>query len=189
VPQRPTARSYVPLSKVFVTRDDPTAPPGCRPRQVAGLLQTFLDAFNRGDEARLRRFFHRDESGWKFQWYRLGDVGFYPADAEELFAYFERRHEHHERLRLVKAGMGTRQPGHVGGFLILERSADDLGRGSEEPQLIHGKADLDCETQTINLWSMTGKKVDGEVDVRAPWPCPIPPDWKPAEAAIVCAES
>ena len=35
-----------PAGETVVTRDDPTLPAGCSPRQVAGLIMRFFDAFN-----------------------------------------------------------------------------------------------------------------------------------------------
>jgi hypothetical protein len=48
---------------VVVTRNGASLP-ACLPREVAELLLTFLDAFNRSDEVQLGRFF-----GPQFRWY------------------------------------------------------------------------------------------------------------------------
>ncbi len=42
---------------MIVTSDDDSLPDGCRPRQVAGLVISFVNAFNSGDQASLSRIF------------------------------------------------------------------------------------------------------------------------------------
>ena len=44
-------------TRVFVTSDDASFPDGCHPRQVAGLVISFVNAFNSGDQASLSRIF------------------------------------------------------------------------------------------------------------------------------------
>ncbi len=49
-PVDPAARpGREPATKVVVTSDDASLPDGCHPRQMAGLVIDFIDAFNRGD--------------------------------------------------------------------------------------------------------------------------------------------
>ena len=38
---------------MIVTSDDASLPDGCHPRQVAGLVISFVNAFNSGDQASL----------------------------------------------------------------------------------------------------------------------------------------
>src|SRR3712207_3881748 len=49
-------------TKVIVTSDDASLPDGCRPRQVAGLVISFVNAFNSGNQASLSRIFFLSES-------------------------------------------------------------------------------------------------------------------------------
>jgi hypothetical protein len=44
-------------TKVLVTSADASLPDGCHPRQIAGLVIDFIDAFNSGDQERLARLF------------------------------------------------------------------------------------------------------------------------------------
>jgi hypothetical protein len=44
-------------TKVLVTSDDASLPDGYHPRQIAGLVIDFIDAFNSGDQERLARLF------------------------------------------------------------------------------------------------------------------------------------
>ncbi|CAN5780625.1 hypothetical protein BH23ACT11_BH23ACT11_24740 [soil metagenome] len=52
--QGATARErYEPTEQIIVTRDDPSLPDGGRPREVAGLIINFFEAFNDGDQESL----------------------------------------------------------------------------------------------------------------------------------------
>src|SRR5829696_8184833 len=44
-------------TRAIVTSDDASLPDGCHPRQVAGLVISFVNAFNSGDQASLSRIF------------------------------------------------------------------------------------------------------------------------------------
>ena len=52
---------YQEPTRVIVTSDDASLPDGCHPRQVAGLVISFVNAFNSGDQASLSRIFFLSE--------------------------------------------------------------------------------------------------------------------------------
>lgn len=148
-------------------------PPGCKREEVTRLVERFLDAFNRGDQEQLARFF-----GPRFEWYSVGDgkrhslaynpngglrVGGFPAGLEVtvghqdlLLPYFAQRHAEGERLRLRELSSnyeGVRDIAHI--TYTLDRTADDLapapGAAARETT---GKGAIDCRDQTLMVWSM-----------------------------------
>src|SRR5215216_3215823 len=76
--------SQEPTTKVIVTSDDASLPDGCHPRQIAGLVIDFIDAFNRGDQERLSRLFFVSEGPsppdfsergyYPWSWYSVSEV-------------------------------------------------------------------------------------------------------------------
>src|SRR5215203_4902698 len=108
------------LTRVIVTSDDASLPDGCHPRQVAGLVISFVNAFNSGDQASLSRIFFLSEgpsppdfaerSYDPWSWYTVSEVdtkgriksGFVTYDQGELLRYFAKRHRQGEQLRLLK---------------------------------------------------------------------------------------
>ena len=184
---------------VVVTREDFTAPSRCRPSEVAERIVAFFDAFNRGDQEALARFFGAD-----FRWYAVADgagAGFlaYNPEAEArlmsagkdakagtaqetVLPYLAERHAHGEQLRLLSVSVSATPQEHEPAVWIhynVSRRADDLkpGRGGAE-QVAHGKGLVKCQTQTIAVWNMT----PGEM---APV-CPAPPSGSAPTAVIVC---
>jgi hypothetical protein len=97
-------------TKVLVTSDDASLPDGCHPRQIAGLVIDFIDAFNSGDQERLARLFFvsegpsppdfSEEGYYPWSWYSVSEVGaggriqdgFVTYDQRELLRYFAQRH-------------------------------------------------------------------------------------------------
>lgn len=99
--------SYRPTEKVIITKDNPSLPGGCRPREVAGLITNFFDAFDRGDQGKLSRFFV--QKGPTPGLYNAGPVprkGFGTYHRDALLKYFVKRHEHREHLRLLEVAVG-----------------------------------------------------------------------------------
>ena len=108
---------------MIVTSDDASLPDGCRPRQVAELVISFVNAFNSGDQASLSRIFFVSEgpsppdfaerSYDPWSWYTVGEVraggkiesNFVTYDQGELLRYFAKRHEKGEQLRLLKISL------------------------------------------------------------------------------------
>jgi hypothetical protein len=110
-------------TEILVTAGDASLPEGCRPREVAGLVLDFFDAFNAGDQEQLSRLFFvaegpsppdfSSEGYYPWSWYLVSEAGagghiergFVTYDEGELLEYFARRHEHGERLGLLKVGV------------------------------------------------------------------------------------
>lgn len=139
-------------------------PPHCNAEAVTGLITRFFDAFNRGDQTALARFFPAQAAGamsngqrTQFQWYSVtegnpqaGGNNFTARNLDELLAYFARRHGQHERLELRSLQINGR--GWHGGIdfqYALTRAANDL-----PARVVEGKGSINCDDQTIFVWSM-----------------------------------
>lgn len=195
----PTANGpHDPPVALLVTRDDPGLPSGCRPWQVAGLITTFFDAFNRGDQAQLARFWMlpkaSDAQGQR--WYSVteddpkqGGSHFVAYNQSDLLAYFAKRIAQHERLQLVMVDVGQSRGGDVGISYVLIRQADDLKPGLGGPERFAvGKGEINCKKQMLFIWSMAQNSGTSE-EIVPFWPCPKPPDWSPGTSAIACSRS
>jgi hypothetical protein len=103
---------------LLVTRDSGSLPVGCGPREVAGFLSGFFDAFNRGDMQALDEIWTKEDSpgrpigrtGREFIWYSVTEGGSIRTgpwrhrsiyDRPELLGYFAERHRQNERMSLV----------------------------------------------------------------------------------------
>lgn len=198
-------------TEVLVTAGDASLPEGCRPREIAGLVLDFFDAFNAGDQERLSRLFFvaegpsppdfSSEGYYPWSWYLVSeagaggriDRGFVTYDEGELLDYFARRHEHGERLGLLKVGVTG--PGllgeedNVGIVYALTREADDLGAKLGGPDRVaFGKGGINCGRRQIFSWSIemrTGEQRD--VRDAADWLCKDAPSWKPGKNVVACA--
>lgn len=187
---RPGYESPVP---VIVTRDDPSLPAGCRPRQTAGLIMNFFEAFNRGDQERLSRFFVAKAPipGLYGVSEDRGSRGFDTQSRDELLRYFAERHKQGERLQLLKVDVGKGwESGTANITFVITRKAGDLKPGLGSPDRVaKGKGGIDCGKQRIVVWQMAMEMP--EYDKRAVSPyygsCKEPPGWKPGEAVIACA--
>jgi hypothetical protein len=200
-----------PATEVIVTSDDASLPEGCNTRQIAGLVIEFVDAFNRGDQDRLSRlFFVSDgpspsdfsEAGYyPWSWYSVSEIGedglikggFVTYDQGELLRYFAERHDHGERLGLIKvssthAGL-LEEENNVGIIYVLTRDAEDLDPGLGGPaRIAFGKGAINCESRQIFTWSMEMRKGDDRtLREAAGWLCIDPPGWRPGTAAVACA--
>jgi hypothetical protein len=157
---------------------DPQAPDPCSPVGVAGLITDFFTAFNRGDaqaavqimdpqvtdprNSRLRGWFALDETD------STGPGRFHSFRRRAPVArYFERRHRHHETLRLLTVIVGTgEERGSI--WFRVRRDADDLDTiGVEKNRIALGKGAVLCKRGKIFVWSM------GHPDERVTGPkCP-----------------
>jgi hypothetical protein len=75
--------------RVVVTRDDSGLPPGCRPRTLARRIDSFLDAFNRGDPSAAR--FVAPERAPNGGWFSVTEAGsrhFVATDRTTVAGYF-----------------------------------------------------------------------------------------------------
>ncbi|MBA2714615.1 MAG: hypothetical protein H0U55_13800 [Rubrobacteraceae bacterium] len=202
---------YQQPTRVIVTGDDVSLPDGCHPRQVADLVISFVDAFNKGDQAVLSRVFflseapsppdYADSAYDLWSWYTVGEIepggrivnGFVTYDQGELLDYFATRHEQGERLRLLKVSLTQTgllgKDDNVGFISVLNRNARDL-----EPDLggtAHialGQGSINCTNRRIFTWRMDMKVGDQRSNREATnWLCEDPPGWKPGKAVVACA--
>jgi hypothetical protein len=197
-------------TQVLVTSSDPSLPEGCRPRQVAGLVLDFFDAFNAGDQERLSRLFFvsegpsppdfSSEGYYTWSWYLVSetgpggriDDGFVTYDEGELLEYFDRRHERRERLELLKVGVTgpglLGEAGNVGIVYVLSRTADDLRAELGGPDHVaFGKGAINCGRRQIFAWSIEMRaEEDRGAREAAGWLCENPPGFRPGENVVAC---
>jgi hypothetical protein len=197
-------------TRVIVTSDDDSLPDGCRPRQVAGLVISFVNAFNSGDQASLSRIFFLSEGpsppdfaerGYdRWSWYAVSEFnskgkiegGFVTYDQGELLRYFAKRHRKGEQLRLLKISLTHTgllgKEDNVGFVYILNRTARDLEPGLGGPaRIASGQGTINCPNRRIFAWRMDMKAEDERTTREAAdWLCTNPPGWKPGKAVVAC---
>jgi hypothetical protein len=180
------------LAPIIVTRDG-SLPRRCNgPRGVALLIARFADAFTRGDQRRLRRFFdyyfqgysvnEETDGGWK---------GAAFAHKAPLLRYFRQRHTHAETLSpliIESTPYGAMLPNAVSISFWLNRSADDLAAKGITQPLAYGKGLVDCRRKTIVIFRVG---MPQKAPVPAPyWPylsdCPLPAGWDPSQGIVAC---
>lgn len=191
--------AYKPPVEVLVTRDDISLPEGCRPWEVAGLLSSFFDAYNRGDQRELAGFF--PERASVMHWlYGVSEGGIRGEERhalelrtrEELLRYFAERHKAGESLRLLGVDVASdlERSEHAGITATLIRKATDL-RKEPGGLLTFVKASIDCRAQQIALWNMDTPPPNGQSE--RSWyeppitPCLPPESWDSEEAVLACA--
>jgi hypothetical protein len=196
----PAARPYEPLVRVVVTRDAQRLPAGCGPRQAAGLMTHFLDAYNKGDQEQLRRFFpaRAEVQAWLYSMNRgRSEAGDSESEVvadnrKALLRYFAERHERHDRMRLLSVVVG---PSHAssGGrpradiTYSLGRRADDLERGLEGAERsVIGKGVIDCRRQKILLLSMGTLLAKPEDASTSAFRCPEPAGRNQGDDIAAC---
>jgi hypothetical protein len=207
----PEVESYRQPERVIVTSDDASLPDGCHPGQVAGLVMSFVAAFNSGDQAALSRSFFLSEGPSPpdfsdgtydpWSWYTVSNIeaggkiasGFVTYDQGELLRYFARRHTRGERLRLLKVSLTQTgllgRDDNVGLVLAMNRSAADLDPSFGGPaRIATGQGAINCENRRIFTWRMQMKAGDDRSSHEAgSWLCTNPPGWKPGRAVVACA--
>ena len=164
----------------------PTASQGsrdCAPTEARTTFDSFVRAFNRGDDAALERLIAPTRS---FVWFsvsgagrRLGDRS---KDRSTLVRYFATRHLLRDRLSDTSFSGGGNANGYAHFGFLLTRSADD-----ELPARYEGKGAVICDDSgdTIAVWSM-GRRLF--LPVTAP-PARLPPTgWHVGSARVTgCA--
>ena len=207
----PEVVSYRRPARVIVTSDDPSLPDGCHPRHVAGLVMSFVDAFNSGDQSALLRSFFlsegpsppdfADRTYDPWSWYTVSNVepggkiasGFVTYNQSELLRYFAKRHKKGERLRLLKVSMTQRgllgRDDNVGFVYVLNRTASDLDPSFGGPaRVASGQGAINCKNRRIFTWRLQMKAGDDRSSHEAAnWLCTNPPGWKPGKAVVACA--
>jgi len=177
---------------------------------VAGLVISFVNAFNRGDQASLSRIFFlsegpsppdfADRSYDPWSWYTVGKVdtegriesSFVTYDQGELLRYFARRHRKGEQLRLLKISLTQTgllgKEDNVGFVYVLNRIARDLEPDLGGPaRIASGRGTINCTNRRIFAWRMDMKAEDKRTAREASaWLCTDPPGWKPGKAVVAC---
>jgi hypothetical protein len=208
-PREPVA--YQQPTRVIVTSDDASLSEGCHPGQVAGLLISFVDAFNSGDQSSLSRIFFlsegpsppdfADRAYDPWSWYTVSKVepggkivsGFVTYDQVELLRYFAERHKKGEQLRLLKVGLTQTgllgKDDNVGFVYVLNRTASDLDPDLGGPaRIASGEGAINCKDRRIFAWRMDMRVEDDRTNREAAnWLCKDPPGWKPGKAVVACA--
>lgn len=192
-PASSSAPVHEPTTKVVVTRKDASLPNGCAPRQVAGLVTTFFQAFNEGKQSELSRFFVAEgpTGPGLFGSHGGGGLASYATTSrDDLLAYFAGRHEHEERMRLLEVDVGRRDPSSVDIAFDLTRTADDIGPRVGGPKNVaFGKGTIDCQQQRFVVWNMAMASTKTLTKNGTPrsGPCPGPSGRKPGGAVVACA--
>jgi hypothetical protein len=166
--------------------------PECSIRGVAASVQAFFSAFNQGSSRQVSRFIAPAAS---FKWYSVTEAtkpprNFVTHSRSQFLRYVIRRHRRHERLRLIiiDAGPSSRQSSAAMHF-VVRRNADDLAPGlGGSLRIAEGKAEINCQTRRIYVWSMGMDMAPGlETPPHVSWSCPQPAGWSAGgETAIAC---
>ncbi|HKB36850.1 MAG TPA: hypothetical protein VKD72_10370 [Gemmataceae bacterium] len=125
----------------------------CNAAQTDQVVQRFIDSFDRGN---IRELDQLVAGADLFQWYSTDPPGqrIDPGarDRDSLIAYFEKRHEEHERLLLKSFSFNGTSAGFGNFGFELLRSADD----GLPPTPYVGKGAIDCgrTPRTLVVWSM-----------------------------------
>jgi hypothetical protein len=156
---------------VVVTRDAVSFPDRCGPREVAGLVDRFFDAFNAGDWETVDEVVApAGPTPPGFALFSLDrDAVIY--DRERLVAHLAEVRSRGERFRLVAARVAPGR-GSVAAVVYAFERADGIAGG---------KGMVDCASLRIWQWAM-GAPVPGT----PPIPCPQPRDWSPSAAILAC---
>lgn len=149
------------FADIVVTRDDPTAPAGCAPADVAQFVIRFLDHLETGN-VDVDRFFVPTD---RFSWYSAvtGDARggeghrFWGRSLDRLPGYFRKRHHQQERMELKKIWVDSGRSGRsqiANVVFELRRTANDLGKFGVDHEIATGKGGIDCGTDRIIQWSV-----------------------------------
>ena len=207
----PEIVSYRQPERIIVSSDDASLPDGCHPGQVAGMVMSFVDAFNSGDQSALSRSFFLSEGPSPpdfsdgtydpWSWYTESNVepggkivsGFVTYDQGELLRYFAKRHKRGERMRLLKVSLTQTgllgRDDNVGFVYAMNRSAPDLDPSfGGRARVASGQGAINCKNRRIFTWRMQMKAGDDRSSHEAAnWLCTNPPGWKPGKAVVACA--
>jgi len=114
------------------------------------VLSSFIDAFNRGDSARLMTYFKTTPGPRTFKWFYTPGTPAYGPSMSQLPHYFATWHATGERWRLVSVDAGASPSWHGGvDFVVeIERTWPDRS------MLNGGKGALDCDAQTIFVFAL-----------------------------------
>jgi hypothetical protein len=157
--------------------DAGAAPVPCTGASAQQAFQTFLTAFNRGDQPALRRAI---APASQFQWYSVGGPdGRYTmqqaASYSTLFGYFQRRHRQRERMqetqfRWYGIEQGLRPRGVRFGGIAFTVTRQAIGMPAT---FVSGKGSVTCTAPNrLAVWSLATTTLPG---MGALDPAPIAP--------------
>ncbi|WP_273844893.1 MULTISPECIES: hypothetical protein [Rubrobacter] len=157
----------------------------------------FLEAYNKGDQDRLSRFFVAkwEQTPWLYAMSRGRKVEVGVDNRKDLLRYFAHRHEQHDRMLLLSiqvipnSGISGGQP--RGGIAYsLARRADDLEQGSVGTErLVEGKGAIDCRRQKFTLLTLTTLPVKPKYTRASTLQCPKPDGRNQDNAIVACTGS
>jgi hypothetical protein len=166
------------LSAVSGSASDVSAAPApCTGASAEQAFQTFLTAFNRGDQRALRQAV---APASQFQWYSVGGPdGRYTmqqaARYSTLFAYFQERHRRHERMQQTQfrwygLEQGLRPGGVLFGGIAFTVRRQAVGIPAT---YVSGKGSVTCTAPNrLAVWSLANTTLPG---MGALDPAPIGP--------------
>ena len=114
------------------------------------VLSSFIDAFNRGDSARLATFFSTTQGATVFKWFVTPETPAFGPGISQLPDYFATWRDSGERWRLagVEAGASPGWHGGVDFAMTIERSWPDRSVTN------FGKGALDCDARKIFVFAL-----------------------------------
>lgn len=117
---------------------------------VRVVLNSFINAFNRGDAAELATFFSRTEGASTFKWFVTPETPAYGPGISQLPDYFATWRAAGERWRLVTVDASA-SPGWHGGVDF----GVEIERAWPDRSVVHpGKGALDCDAHKIFVFAL-----------------------------------
>jgi len=177
-------RARTPDTPVVVTENASKTRGRCGPEGAAGILSSFAAAYSQGAASTAARMFDSPD----FRWYTVntGRDGFQRfTDSKKLASFFARRHRHGELLRLEEVSVTAppRTTEERGLLFRFQRRARDLRRYGVSNGLAAGKAQINCSTGKLIVWSMSTPPGPSR---QGPRLCPAP-ERPSSQAVIACA--
>lgn len=135
-------------AEIVVREGSPAAPTNCSPADVANVIQSFLAAFNKADEAAMAKVV----DAIQFSAPNPPPQGFVSVGSRaELMVYVAARRAKHELQTLIHLDMAyAADRDRVDFGYQIQRDADDLH------ERVDGKGYLRCTTRQIYVWNMGG---------------------------------
>jgi hypothetical protein len=169
-------------------------PAGCQPRDVAGLVTRFVDAFNEGDTKQVLQYFAEGgDAQTNFQWYAVNGRArngkrphFVARSRGQLEMYVSGRHRVGQRLHLLVIDVGPSGISSSSGATTFALWARGGALVAERSALLEGKAEINCLSQTIYVWTMG--VTDRPVSSTVASICPLPKGWSGnAQTVVACS--
>ena len=169
-----------PDREIVVTHDDPGLPNRCRPRPLAKVTLSFLDALKKGRRRRLQRFFGPD-----FKWFSVTNSPvaghrkhFVAYKAERAIDYIAERRGFNLKLKEIMVdGAPSMRRSDVAydGIWTVRRN------GVTRRWIFVGKGAINCRSRTVKVWSMSVPEDDTN-----PGFCPAPAEALGPRTVIAC---